>query len=82
MTQENTSRLEQPLAIDAPPLPGSPFQFCVYFLKYCKWLLSLMVVFEAGQVACAMMLPYAIKQIMDAVELAQKSGFPVWGLHR
>jgi len=37
-----------------------------------------MLVFEAGQAACLIMLPYAIKQIMDAVELSQSLGTSVW----
>lgn len=37
-----------------------------------------MVIFEAGQAACAILLPYAIKQIMDAVAVAQTLNIPVW----
>ncbi len=37
-----------------------------------------MVVFEAGQAACGILLPYAIKQIMDGVTRAQEQSLPVW----
>ncbi len=37
-----------------------------------------MLVFEAGQAACLIMLPYAIKQIMDSVELSQSLGVSIW----
>ena len=38
-----------------------------------------MVVLEAGQAACSILLPYAIKKIMDAVAVAQSLNIPVWG---
>ncbi len=37
-----------------------------------------MVVLEAGQAACSILLPYAIKQIMDAVAVAQSLKIAVW----
>ncbi len=37
-----------------------------------------MLILEAGQAACAILLPFAIKQIMDAVEHAQSLGVSVW----
>lgn len=37
-----------------------------------------MVIFEAGQAACAILLPYAIKQMMDAVANAKANNIDVW----
>lgn len=37
-----------------------------------------MSLFEAGQAACAIMLPYAIKQMMDAVAVAKEMQLDVW----
>ena len=37
-----------------------------------------MVGLEAGQAACSILLPYAIKQIMDAVATAQSQNISVW----
>jgi ATP-binding cassette subfamily B protein len=37
-----------------------------------------MVILEAFQAACTILLPFAIKQIMDAVALSQSSGTDVW----
>ena len=39
---------------------------------------GVMLVFEAGQSACSILLPYAIKQIMDAVGNAHALGTAVW----
>ncbi len=37
-----------------------------------------MIILEAGQAACGILLPYAIKQIMDAVAKAHEQTLPVW----
>ena len=37
-----------------------------------------MIILEAGQAACGILLPYAIKQIMDAVAKAHAQTLPVW----
>ena len=62
----------------APPLPATSFAFCYRYVKYYLWGLLLMIVLEAGQATCAIMLPYAIKQIMDAVTLAHALNIDVW----
>ena len=51
----------------APPLPSTPFGFCLRYMKAYAFSLYIMIALEAGQAACAILLPYAIKQIMDAV---------------
>ncbi len=69
-----------PFPIDhgAPQLPATPFQFSIYYLKIYWLPLSIMVFLEASQSGCTILLPYAIKQIMEAVDVAQKTGVDVW----
>jgi ATP-binding cassette subfamily B protein len=62
----------------APGLPDTPLRFCTHFLRVHALAFGVIVVLEAGQAACTILLPYAIKQIMDAVALAQDAGIPVW----
>lgn len=65
-------------AAEAPPLPRTPFDFCLRYMSVYRLSVIAMMVLEAGQAACSMLLPYAIKQIMDAVELANQIGAGVW----
>ncbi len=65
-------------AAKAPQLPSTPFKFCIRYLKYYRWTFFLMIILEAGQAACGILLPYAIKQIMDAVAKAHAQTLPVW----
>lgn len=50
---------------DAPALPNSPVKFTLHFLKYYKWSLALMFILEMGQAGCQIMIPYAIKKLID-----------------
>lgn len=65
-------------AADAPPLPATPAGFCLRYANIYRLSVVVMMFLEAGQSACSMLLPYAIKQIMDAVELANEIGSDVW----
>ncbi len=65
-------------ASEAPPLPKTPAGFCIRYILFYRWGLFLMVILEAGQAACSILLPYAIKQIMDAVNDAHSLSLPVW----
>jgi ATP-binding cassette subfamily B protein len=65
-------------AAEAPPLPATPFGFCFRYANVYRLSVVVMMALEAGQSACSMLLPYAIKQIMDAVELANEIGSDVW----
>ncbi|MEE9396255.1 MAG: ABC transporter ATP-binding protein [Methylococcales bacterium] len=47
-------------------------------MKIYRWSMLLMVALEAAQAACSILLPYAIKQIMDAVATAQSQNISVW----
>ncbi len=65
-------------AADAPPLPASAAGFCLRYASIYRLSVAVMIFLEAGQSACSMLLPYAIKQIMDAVEFANEIGSDVW----
>lgn len=66
----------------APALPDGAFAFCLRYVRVYAVFVGIMVVFETGQAACAILLPYAIKQIMEAVAVAQAGGGEVWDLVR
>lgn len=53
------------LAPDAPALPDRPFPFVLYFLKYYWSSLLAIILFETGQAACQILIPYAMKNIID-----------------
>ena len=66
------------IAEDAPPLSRSPWRFALYFyLKSRKTLFGIFV-FEAAQAACTILLPYAVKEIIDAVTLANRTGADIF----
>jgi ATP-binding cassette subfamily B protein len=52
-------------AADAPPLPTSTIKFILYCWAGFRGWLILMMVLEAGQAASNILVPYAIKAIMD-----------------
>jgi len=54
-------------ATDAPALPAGTGRFILYCLRgFRKWLV-LMLLLEAGQAAGSILVPYAIKRLMDGV---------------
>ena len=61
-------------------LPDTPLRFCLHYARVYALFMYAMIVMEAGQAACSILLPYAIKQIMDAVGAAQAQAVPVWDL--
>ncbi len=65
-------------AAQAPPLPQNSFWFCIRYLKAYSLGLGFMILLESGQAACSILLPFAIKQLMDAVELAHSMNLVVW----
>ena len=65
-------------ATEAPKLPTTAFAFCFRYIKTYLFSLLLMVILEASQAACSILLPFAIKQIMEAVALAQLLQVDVW----
>ena len=58
------------IAEGAPRLSPSPLRFLLYFYSKARLALIGMFVFETGQAACTILLPYAIKEIIDAKEEA------------
>ena len=66
------------IAQDAPPLSQSTWRFALYFYLKSRYTLAAIFIFEAAQAACTILLPYAIKEIIDAVTLAQQSGADIF----
>ncbi len=66
------------IAEDAPNLSKTPWRFALYFYNKMRFALLAMFVFETGQACCTIMLPYAIKQIIDAAIEANKSATDIF----
>ena len=62
-------------APDAPSLPTGTIRFILHCLARFKGWIILMLLMETGQAAGGILVPYAIKEIMDAV--AQGEGRPL-----
>ena len=59
-------------------LPDTPLGFCLRYVRRYLPSVAVMVVLEGGQAACSILLPFAIKQIMDGVTAAQAAHAQVW----
>ena len=66
------------IAKDAPPLSRSPWRFALYFYLKSRNTLAAIFIFEAAQAACTILLPYAVKEIIDAVTLANQTGADIF----
>ena len=66
------------IADDAPQLSSSPWRFALYFYLKARQTLLAIFIFEAGQAACTILLPYAVKEIIDAVTQANESGADIF----
>ena len=66
------------IAKDAPPLSRSPWRFALYFYLKSRNTLVAIFIFEAAQAACTILLPYAVKEIIDAVTLANQTGADIF----
>lgn len=66
------------IADDAPPLSRTPWRFVMHFYLKVRIALIAIFLFEAGQAACTILLPYAVKEIIDSVTLANDTGAPVF----
>ncbi|MEX2482866.1 MAG: ABC transporter ATP-binding protein [Gammaproteobacteria bacterium] len=64
----------------AGELPAASLPFCVRYARIYAGFVGIMVLFEAAQASCSILLPYAIKRIMDAVSAAQAQDLDVWAL--
>jgi ATP-binding cassette subfamily B protein len=70
------------IADKAPRLSRTPWRFALHFyLKARRYVLAIFL-FEAAQAACTILLPYAIKEIIDAVNLANQTGASVFDATR
>src|SRR6185312_8472212 len=52
-------------AAEAPGLPDQPFEFAVTFLRYYWLAFTVMFLAETGQATCQIMIPYAVKELID-----------------
>jgi ATP-binding cassette subfamily B protein len=52
-------------APQAPVLPSRPVPFILHFANIYKWPLLAMLILEAGQSTCQIMIPYAMKELID-----------------
>ena len=59
-------------APDAPPLPPTPFRFVCYFVAKFRWWYIAMVLLEAVNSTCGILIPYATGQIIKAVTRAHE----------
>ena len=47
-------------------LPSQPLRFVLHYLKYYRWALLAMALFELGQAACQILIPKAVQRLIDA----------------
>lgn len=66
------------IAKQAPKLPRTPWRFALYFYDQARYALFGILFFETLQASCTITLPYAVKQIIDAVTLANETGVDVF----
>ncbi len=52
---------------NAPALPGEPLPFVLHFFRRFRWWYALIVVLEIGSSTSAIMIPYAVGQIVGTV---------------
>ncbi len=74
----DTSQTPFQRASNAPPLPNKTFAFVLYCLKRFRGLLLLMWLMETCQAAGSILVPYAIKALMDAIAVLQPSPETLW----
>jgi len=65
-------------SIPAPTLPNTPFRFVLHFVSFYLPGVLACLVFETGQSLCNILLPWAIRHIMDAVNGALAAKAAVW----
>ena len=68
----------RPIDPAAPALPDTPLRFCLYFARFYLVGIALMLLFEAGQAACAILLPYAVAEIIDLVNTTPTPSESIW----
>lgn len=68
-------------AASAPPLPTGTVRFILFCLKQFRGWIALMLLLEVGQAAGSILVPYAVKTLMDAVA-NQSAQLPIWEAFR
>ncbi len=63
-------------------ISASPWRFALFFYLKARYALLAILVFEAAQAACTILLPYAVKEIIDAVTLANETGAEIFSTSR
>jgi ABC-type multidrug transport system fused ATPase/permease subunit len=58
-------------AIEAPPLPATPFRFVLHFVARRRWQFLAIVALEAANSTCSISIPVALSRIIKAVTRAQ-----------
>ncbi|MGD9603692.1 MAG: ABC transporter ATP-binding protein [Gammaproteobacteria bacterium] len=64
--------------LHAPPLPDRPLAFVLYFVRLYWPAVLGVALLETGQSTCGILMPYAIRRIMDTVAAAQANAQDVW----
>jgi len=57
-------------APDAPPLPATPLRFVCFFITKFRWWYVAMILLEAVNSTCGILIPYATGQLIKAVTIA------------
>lgn len=65
-------------AASAPPLPSTTLPFILYCLRRFRGLMLLMWLMETGQAAGNILVPYAVKALMDTVANTSSSPELLW----
>ena len=65
-------------AATAPALPTHTVSFILYCLRRFRAMIVLMLLLETGQAAGSILVPYAVKALMDAVAQVQPSPEMLW----
>ena len=66
------------IAEKAPNLPRTPWRFALFFYQKIRFALMLIFTFEAAQAGCTILLPYAVKQIIDTGNTAYQAGLDMF----
>lgn len=74
----DTAKTDFQRAATAPPLPTHTIGFILYCLRRFRGLMIFMLLLETGQAAGSILVPYAIKALMDAVADIQPSPEMLW----
>ena len=65
-------------APQAPRLPATPLRFIAYFIGRYRWWYLAMVLLEAVNSTCGILMPYATGQIIKAVTGAHERSQPLF----